>query len=109
MMMAASCRGKNGYKRQNVAYRSYSIDSCKVKKLLDITDDASGIGGAIAGISAVIRQVAPYSPWIGAMAGLIWLERYAIKKISADGKYGISFKILGASPNGLIIIIPWRQ
>ncbi|CAH0344146.1 hypothetical protein BCI9360_00377 [Bacillus sp. CECT 9360] len=84
------------------------MNLCKVKQLLNVTDDASGLAGAIAGISAVIKSAAPSSPYIGAIAGLLWLSRYAIKKISANGTYGVKYEIWGVSPTAFVMY-PWRQ
>ncbi|MFC1285453.1 hypothetical protein ABE057_16530 [Bacillus paralicheniformis] len=94
------CHGISG-RKGNILF----LNSCVVKKVLDIVDDASSASGAIAGITALLRTIPQVSVIAGAVAGVLWVEKFLIDKVSAGGKYGIYFVIVFNKPSP----IPIRQ
>ncbi|MFK3686688.1 hypothetical protein ACI0FP_08360, partial [Bacillus velezensis] len=82
-----------------------SMNSCVIKKFLDIVEDADGIAGAIAGITALIKKIPGISVYAGAIAGAMFAGKYAIKKVSDNGKYGISYNWIIGTP----VVVPWRN
>lgn len=55
MSTLAKCRGKQGVSVA-IPIVKVSMNSCVIKKFLDIVEDADGIAGAIAGIAALIKK-----------------------------------------------------
>jgi len=87
-------------------------NSCDTEKVIEVLDDASSAAGATAGILAVIpgaREIGSTS--LGVAAGVLWINKFAIKKISNDGTYGMRYTI---KYNPLTPAIPpiffyWKQ
>lgn len=55
MSTLAKCRGKQGVSVA-IPIVKVSMNSCVIKKFLDIVEDADGMAGAIAGIAALIKK-----------------------------------------------------
>ncbi|MBV6738787.1 hypothetical protein [Priestia megaterium] len=68
---------------------------------MNIIKDSSGATGAIAGI----KNMGSFGTYAGAVAGLLWVQGYIIKKVSDNGKYGIKF-ITTLPPT---VIVPLRN
>ncbi|MFB6497287.1 hypothetical protein [Bacillus haynesii] len=100
----AKCRGKQGASVE-LPFVKVHLNSCKIKKFLNIVEDADGIAGAIAGITALVKKVPGISVYAGAIAGAMFAGKYVIKKISDNGKYGISYNWVP----GTNFIFPWRN
>ncbi|WP_367387424.1 hypothetical protein ABZM97_09625 [Bacillus vallismortis] len=99
-----ACRGKQSVKVK-VPIVQVNMNSCKIKSFLNIIEDADGAAGAIAGIAALLRTLPGISLYAGALAGALWASKWAIKKVSDNGKYGISYHWL----IGTTVIVPWRN
>ncbi|WP_432681558.1 hypothetical protein [Bacillus velezensis] len=104
MSTLAKCRGKQGVSVA-IPIVKVSMNSCVIKKFLDIVEDADGIAGAIAGIAALIKKIPGISVYAGAIAGAMFAGKYAIKKVSDNGKYGISYNWIIGTP----VVVPWRN
>lgn len=56
-------------------------NSCDTEKVVEVLDDASGGAGAVAGIMAAVPALQTVgAPVAGAVAGVLWLNKFAIKK-----------------------------
>ncbi|WP_420954319.1 hypothetical protein [Bacillus haynesii] len=104
MSIQAKCRGKQGASVEYPLVKMH-LNSCTIKKFLNIVEDADGIAGAIAGITALIKKVPGISVYAGAIAGAMFAGKYVINKISDKGKYGISYNWVP----GTLVIFPWRN
>lgn len=115
-MAKASCHGVTGGVISWKGTRATAyFDSCLTKKFVNIIDESQGATGAIAGLSAVIRNTTKLGkiiPYAGFVSSILWAAGYTIKKISGNGKYGIGFHMARNPITGKInksMGIPWRQ
>ncbi|WJD83896.1 hypothetical protein [Priestia megaterium] len=104
MLAAAKCVGTQKVS-VSASKISASFNSCNTKKIVNIINDSSGATGAIAGITAAIKNMGSFGTYAGAVAGLLWVQGYIIKKVSDNGKYGIKF-ITTLPPT---VIVPLRN
>jgi hypothetical protein len=100
MLAAAKCVGTQKVS-VSASKISASFNSCNTKKIVNIINDSSGATGAI----AAIKNMGSFGTYAGAVAGLLWVQGYIIKKVSDNGKYGIKF-ITTLPPT---VIVPLRN
>lgn len=88
-----------------------NLNSTTTKKIVHIINDSQGATGAIAGIGATLRAASKLGrlmPYVTTVSGALWGWGVIIKKISANGTYGISFTII-TFPRVIPAVIPWRN
>jgi hypothetical protein len=101
---AASCVGKQTVHLSSTHITAY-LNSCTTKEIINARDESAGWVSGIGGVISIIKGTGQFGPYAAATGGILWMEIGLIKRISDNGKYGISFTTT-LRPS---IIIPWRN
>ncbi|MFE0508109.1 hypothetical protein ACWF7H_28170 [Peribacillus butanolivorans] len=104
IMMLAACVGTQKVSISASTIKA-SLNSCTTKKIVNIINETSGATGAIAGITAALKQLGTFGKYASVISGLLYFQGLIVKTVSANGKYGISF-VTSVPPT---VIVPLRN